>query len=117
MKEQSLTLELEGRFNDIASLSIQKNTKGLRAIAFPSQNQSAEQISLKQNGDRLSFALLYRLFQKLNDRLGLCKRLDLELSFCDRMSWLWRAIGFRGVFFVGGDRWDVCYCDRLSGIA
>jgi hypothetical protein len=35
----------------------QKNANELRAIAFPFQSQSAEQISLKQNGDRLSFVL------------------------------------------------------------
>lgn len=36
------------------------------------------------------------MFQKLDDRLGLHERLYLESFFCDHMSWLWRAIGFRG---------------------
>jgi hypothetical protein len=43
------------------------------------------------------------LFQKLNDRLGLRGRLCLESSFCDPMFWLWRALEFRGMVFVGGD--------------
>jgi hypothetical protein len=58
------------------------------AIAFPSQNQLAESIIIGQDGDRLYIALIYRLFQKLNDRLGLGKRLYLESSFCDPMFWL-----------------------------
>jgi hypothetical protein len=86
----------------------QKNAKGLRAIAFPSQSQSAEFINIKQNGDRLSFALFYRLFQKLNDRLGLGKQLDLESFFCDHISSLCRVIathqesGFQRGDFCGG---------------
>jgi hypothetical protein len=36
----------------------QKHTRGLRAIAFPSQNQSAEYINIGRGGDRLGLALV-----------------------------------------------------------
>jgi hypothetical protein len=45
--------------------------------------------------------------------LGLRERLYLESALRDPICSA-ELSHFSEVIFVGGDRWNVCYCDRLS---
>jgi hypothetical protein len=66
-------------------------------IAFPPQSQSAEQISIKQNGDRLGLAFVSKAVQPLGLEQG-----AVAIVISARSDMQRRAITFRDGGFVGG---------------